>query len=77
MYVVVAVKLWAQSWAGHRVRIYCDNVAACWALQTGRVRDPFMQHCVREIFLYCAMFDFEILASHRPGLKMELADALS
>ena len=40
--VVVAVKLWAQSWVGHRVRIYCDNKAACWALKTGRVRDPFM-----------------------------------
>ena len=44
--VVVAVKLWAQGWAGHRVRIYCDDVAACWALQTGRVTDPFMQHSV-------------------------------
>ena len=75
--IVVAVKLWADSWGGHRVRIDCDNMNSVLALQTGRARDPFMQHCAREIYLYCARFDIDLLVSHAPGAAMQRADALS
>ena len=46
------------------------------ALQTGRSRDPFMQSCIRTIFLLSVLHDVEILVSHRPGISLVSADAL-
>ena len=75
--IVVAVKLWSEEWAGHKVRITCDNMNAVLAVHTGRTRDPYMQHCAREIHLFCARHDIELLISHAPGTHMVRADALS
>ena len=75
--IVVAAKTWGQEWAGQRVRVVCDNSNACIAIQTGRSRDPFMQDCVRELFVECAIRDIELLAEHCPGKLMIRADALS
>ena len=75
--VVVAVKVWADGWATKRVKVVCDNMNACLAIQTGRSRDPFMQHCARELFLWCTKFDIELVAEHCPGVLMVRADALS
>ena len=75
--VVVAVKVWRQQWAGHRVQVFCDNTNACVAATTGRSRDPFIQECVRELFLFKAAHDIELTVTHRPGVQMERADALS
>ena len=75
--IVVAVKVWAEDWSGHRVRLECDNMNSVLTLQNGRARDPYMLHCAREIFYYCARFDIEILVSHAPGALMQRADALS
>ena len=75
--VVVALKVWGREWTGKRVQVVCDNSNACIAIQTGRSKDPFMQHCVRELFLFSARYDVEMAAVHRPGELMERADALS
>ena len=75
--VVVALKVWRELWAGKRVRIEGDNSNTCLALQTGRSRDPFLQHCVREVFLITAAEDIELLALHKPGVLLVRADALS
>ena len=75
--IVVATKLWADDWAGKKVRVWCDNSNACLALQSGRSRDAFLQDCVRELFLVCAARDIELHATHRAGRLMARADALS
>ena len=75
--VVVAMKVWGQSWRGQRVRVTCDNMNAVLAIHTGRTRDGYMQHCARELHYYCALWDIEITASHAPGTQMQRADALS
>ena len=75
--VVVALKVWCVEWRGQRVDIRTDNTNACLALQTGRSRDPFVQHCVREVFVYCARYDIELCARHQPGRELVRADALS
>ena len=75
--MVVAVKVWGSEWSGKIVRFYCDNMAACTVLQDGRSHDPFLQHCAREIFYLTSVWDIKLLVSHRPGVQMELADALS
>ena len=75
--VTVAIKVWSEQWEGQRVQVICDNSNACLAIQTGRSRDQFMQHCAREIFLYATRYDIEVHAVHRPGVQMVRADALS
>ena len=75
--IVVAVRVWAPRWRGRKIRIYCDNMAACVVLQTGRSRDPFMAACARAVFVEAAAGDIELLICHRPGTLMERADALS
>ena len=75
--IVVALKVWGECWRGKRVRIFCDNTIACFAIQSGRSKDDFVQHCVREIFLLVARYDVELVAVHRPGEEMTRADALS
>ena len=75
--IVVAVKMWWSEWMGKRVKVNCDNTNACLAIQSGRSRDPFLQHCVREIFLYTASHDIELIAVHKPGALLVRADALS
>ena len=75
--IVVAVKVWRTQWSGRKVQVYCDNSNACIAATTGRSRDPFIQECVRELFLFKAAHDIELKVSHRPGAQMDRADALS
>ena len=75
--VVVAVKVWADTWQHRSIKVSCDNINACLALQTGRSRDSFMQDCIREIFMVCSRSDIQLAAEHKPGVLMERADALS
>ena len=75
--VVVALKVWCEAWKGQKVQVACDNSNACLAVQTGRSRDPFMQHCAREIFLYATSYDIQVQVIHQPGVQMVRADALS
>ena len=75
--VVVAARLWAPGWRGKKVAIYCDNMAACCAMTSGRSHDPYLAACVRAIFVCTTASDVELLISHRPGAEMGPADALS
>ena len=75
--LVVAAKLWAKVWAGHRVDIRSDNTNSCIVVMRGKSSDPFMQDCARELFMISATHDIELNMIHTPGLQLELADALS
>ena len=75
--IVVAVRTWASDWAHQRVAVQCDNMNACLATRSGRSRDPYMQACVRELFILSTRHDLELQVTHRPGIAMVRADALS
>ena len=75
--VVVALKTWANEWRGHTVQVSCDNMNACLAVQSSRSKDPFIQHCIREIFVWRVSFDVDLAIVHCPGRNMTRADALS
>ena len=75
--IVVALKVWGPEWRGKRVKVLCDNTNACLALQSGRSRDSYIQHCIREVFLFAAVYDVDLVAVHRAGELMVRADALS
>ena len=73
--VTVALKMWCEQWEGQRVQVACDNSNTCLAIQTGRSRDTFMQHCAREVFLYATRYDIDVRVIHRPGVQLVRADA--
>ena len=75
--IVVAVKLWAKDWAGHRIDIRTDNTNTCIVIMNGKSIDPFMQACAREIYMVVAAHDIELNVIHTPGVELQLADALS
>ena len=75
--VVIAVKMWGKEWRGHKVEIVTDNMNACLAVRSGRSRDPYMQQCVREIFVTKVKFDIELQIRHQAGKELVRADALS
>ena len=58
--VVTAVKVWGEQWRGHSLEIKCDNMNACLAVRSGRSKDDFVQHCVRERFVLSVSFDIEL-----------------
>ena len=75
--VIVAVKLWGEQWRGHSLQIKSDNMNACLAVQTGRSRDRYIQHCVRELFILTVTYNIDLRIMHWPGKDLVRADALS
>ena len=76
--VVQAVKtlIPADLWDA-RVVVHTDNMAAMFALNTGRTKDHVLAACAREIWLVAALRGLDILLLHVPGVDLPLADALS
>lgn len=75
--VTVSLKLWSRELRGQRVLVRTDNQNTEVAINTGRSRVPFVQSCLRELWLYASLFDFELRALHIPGDQNTLADSLS
>ena len=67
--VMAALKLWATFLRGQRLVLRYDN--------SGRSRSPGMQCCLREIWFLSAAWDFEVIATHIPGITNTIADHLS
>ena len=60
-----------------RILVKTDNIAAMYALSTGRTKDPVLAACAREVWLVAAVHQVDILIKHFPGDSLILADALS
>ena len=75
--VLVAVRLWGAEYAGRRILVYCDNMQAVHAINSGKTRSEFMGKCVRQLWLEIARFHFHLRAVHLPGVENRLADSLS
>ena len=57
--------------------MYCDNEASVTVMSTGRVKDSFMQACLRELEWVAAKCEFEIKGRHIEGVTNRVPDALS
>lgn len=75
--VVVSIKVWGKRWMGKRIVIYCDNMTSVTVVNSGASRDPFLQQCLREICFWAARYEFELKATHLPGMENRTADILS
>ena len=70
--VVVALKVWAASWANKCVHIYCDNHAVVDVLTYGSNKDPMQATAARNVWLLTAMFNIDLVVSHIKGVDIFL-----
>ena len=75
--VIVSIKLWPVELHGLRILVRSDNLNTVLAINTGRSRVPFIQSCLRDLWFYASLYDFELRALHIPGYANIIADALS
>ena len=62
--VTVSVKLWSEDLRSLRILVRTDNLNTAFAINTGGSRVPFIQSCLRDLWLYASLFHFEICTSH-------------
>ena len=75
--VTVSVKLWASELQGQRLLVRTDNKNTELTINHGCSRVPFIQSCLRELWLLVARFDLDVQAQHIAGIQNVAADCLS
>ena len=71
--IIIAVKVWVQK-SKNRFVVSCDNKAAVFAINAGRIRDPNILACLRELWYYAAVYQFDVRAIHVPGVNNTIPD---
>ena len=75
--ILVALRVWNNSWAKSRIRIACDNEAVVHVLNSGRTRDLTLAAIARNIQLQLATWDISLQVNHIAGKDNHVADLLS
>ena len=75
--VLLALRLWAPSWSGKYVLLFCDNAAKVGAANSCHAEDPLIRSVLREIWWLTAIWDVQLTVRHMPGSQMTTADMLS
>ena len=75
--ILLAVRLWGHQWRSFRILVQCDNAAVVSSLNSGRVQDPLLATCLRELWFLAALNEFELRAVHLSSADNRLADLLS
>ena len=75
--MVVAVALWGRRLTGKRIIIRSDNEALVAIINKQSSKCPKIMHLVRFFVLRCLSNNVSFKAIHIPGVKNQIADALS
>ena len=75
--VIVALKVWANTWANKKIEIKCDSLAVVEVLTCGKTKKGFLAICARNVWLITSIFNIELLVTHIPGKNNNIADLLS
>ena len=75
--VLVAVKTWHSKLQGLTLELLADNEATVHAINNQRSKDPFMQNCLRELWLCLAIYNVSLHARYVESSSNYFADALS
>ena len=59
------------------MRFICDNQAVVEVINRGYSRDSTLMQLMRSLFFVAAKFNFWFEAAHIPGVKNNIADAIS
>ncbi|XP_053143522.1 uncharacterized protein LOC128341261 [Hemicordylus capensis] len=75
--IVVAVHIWAEEFADSSVRFWCDNQAVVQVVNSQSSRSPRVMVLVRALVLQCLRANILFRSRHVPGIRNDIADALS
>lgn len=75
--VVPAIHLWARQFQDRKIAIHIDNMSACYILNKGSCKDPFVQQYIREMHAISVEFNFRLIFYHLSGSRNIVADAAS
>ncbi|XP_033763092.1 uncharacterized protein LOC117344458 isoform X1 [Pecten maximus] len=75
--IVVAAILWGNEWSCKRIKFYCDNQATVHIITKGRSKDPTITKLMRTLTMCAANSNFAVYSEYYPGVKNNIADALS
>ena len=75
--VIIALKLWSHYFKGRRISVFCDNEPSVLAINSGRIKNDFMQSALRELAYITALAQFELRAVHIQGVSNRIPDFLS
>lgn len=75
--IVLAVELWGNKMANHKITFHCDNLATVCVLNKQTSKDPIMMKLVRRLVLVCMHYNILFCAKHVNGVDNIIADSLS
>ena len=75
--ILVAFKVWGEDWRGGRIVIKTDNRAVVDICNSGFTRDLTLAAYIRNIWMYTASLDVELIVTHIPGKCNQISDLLS
>ena len=75
--IYLACVLWAPTWTGKRIRMWCDNQSVVAIINSKHSKSPRVMDLVHAITLLTLAHNFTFSATHIPGLDNAIADSLS
>ncbi|XP_068761877.1 uncharacterized protein [Montipora capricornis] len=75
--IYIACYLWAPSWSGKHICMWCDNLPVVSIINSKRSKSPRIMDLVRAITILTLEHNFSFTARHIPGLDNSIADSLS
>ena len=75
--ILVALKIWGKQFAGCKVRVYCDNMAAVHTLAHHKIVCPQLATVARNIWSLQVSLGVHLEVHHIAGKLNATADALS
>jgi len=75
--IVASVYTWGEEWRNRQILFFTDNLVITHVWRTGTSSNPTIMKLVRNLFLFSARRNINILMKHIPGHSNCLADALS
>ncbi len=75
--IVVAVIVWVEKLSNKCISFHTDNIAVAHIVNSQTSKNPAVMFLVRKLVITCMNHNIMFRASHVPGLKNNIADALS
>ena len=75
--IVIAIKLWAPRLQGRSVELASDNTTCISVINNKRSAHPFLQHCLRELWLSLSLHNIALYVRYVASRDNFVADMLS
>ena len=75
--ILIAKRVWANTWQKKTIGIFCDNLAVVNVLNSGKAKDMYLAAISRNIFMESSKNDIDIKVLHVPGKNNIIANLLS